>query len=132
LQRPLTRYLLTAVILFAFDGTDGARPESTPMQHTNGIIYGVTGGLVYSFDVGMKPFVALLFTAGQVGTSVGILGQGFEGTKKVKFNGVSASFTAISDSYMTAIVPSGATAGFVTVTTSAGELKSSKKFVVQP
>ena len=77
------------------------------MQHTNGIIYGVTGGVVYSFDVGMKPFVALLFNAGQVGTSVGILGQGFEGTKKVKFNGVSASFTAISDSYMTAIVPRG-------------------------
>jgi hypothetical protein len=118
--------------LFAFDGTDGGEPESTAMQHTNGIIYGVTGAVVYSFDVGMKPFIALLFNAGQVGTSVGVLGQGFEGTKKVKFNGVSASFTVVSSTYMTAIVPSGATTGFVTVTMSTGELKSSKTFVVQP
>ena len=73
---------MTAVILFAFDGTDGARPESTPMQHTNGIIYGVTGGVVYSFDVGMKPFVALLFNAGQVGTSVGILGKDLKVQRK--------------------------------------------------
>jgi uncharacterized repeat protein (TIGR03803 family) len=118
--------------LFAFDGTDGARPESTSMQHTNGIIYGVTAGVVYSLDVGMKPFIALLFSGGQVGTSVGILGQGFEGTKRVEFNGVAASFTVVSGTYMTAVVPSGATTGFVTVTTRTGGLKSNKKFVVQP
>jgi uncharacterized repeat protein (TIGR03803 family) len=118
--------------LFAFDGTDGARPEDTAMQHTNGKIYGVTAGVVYSLDVGMGPFVALLYNAGKVGKSVGILGQGFKGAKTVSFNGTSANFKVVSDTYMTAVVPSGATTGYVTVTTATSALKSNKTFAVQP
>jgi uncharacterized repeat protein (TIGR03803 family) len=125
--------------LFSFDGADGAATESTAMQHTNGKIYGICmnggaygGGVLYSLDLGLPPFVALLFNAGQAGTSIGILGQGFEGTKEVLFHGVSASFTVVSDTYLTAIVPSAATTGFVTVKTPTGVLKSSRKFVVQP
>jgi uncharacterized repeat protein (TIGR03803 family) len=125
--------------LYALDGTDGTQIEGTAMQHTNGKIYGVTseggaygGGVLYSLDVGMKPFVALLFNVGKVSTSVGLLGQGFESTKNVSFHGSPASFTVISDTYLTAVVPIGATTGFVSVTTSAGKLESNKQFVVEP
>lgn len=125
--------------LIDLDGADGAATESTPIQHTNGKIYGISmnggaygGGVLCSLDLGMPPFIALLFNAGKVGRSVGILGQGFHGTRKVSFNGFSASFRVVSDTYLTATVPSGATTGFVTVTTPTGVLKSNRKFVVQP
>jgi uncharacterized repeat protein (TIGR03803 family) len=125
--------------LFDLDGADGAATESTAIQHTNGKIYGISmnggaygGGVLYSFDVGARPFIALLFNAGKVGKSVGVLGQGFKTTKSVLFNGHPATYKVISDTYLTAVVPSGATTGFVNVTTSTGSMKSNRKFVVQP
>ncbi|HWO39920.1 MAG TPA: IPT/TIG domain-containing protein, partial [Candidatus Acidoferrum sp.] len=52
---------------------------------------------------------------------------------KVSFNGVSANFTVVTDTYMTAKVPSGATKGAVTVLDGSGTLlTSSKIFVVVP
>lgn len=50
----------------------------------------------------------------------------------MSFHGVSAKFKVVSDTYLKAVVPSGATTGFVTVTTATDVLKSNRKFVVQP
>jgi RNA polymerase sigma factor (sigma-70 family) len=63
---------------------------------------------------GISPFV------GRAGTSVTIAGAHFTGTTAVKFNGVTASFTVNSDSQLTAVEPSGATSGALTVTTATG------------
>jgi hypothetical protein len=41
-------------------------------------------------------------------------------------------FIAVSDTYLTTTVPSGATTGFVTVTEPSGKLKSNKEFDVTP
>jgi len=68
----------------------------------------------------------------KVGQYVGILGQGLTGTTAVSFNGTSASFKAMSETYLVAAVPTGATSGPVTVTTPAGTLTSNKSFVVVP
>ena len=120
---------------------DGFFPQTPLMQDTNGKFYGVTesgganglnGGVFYSLDSGLKPFVSLLNWNGKVGKTVEMLGQGFTGTTKVSFNGTSATFTVSSDTYLTATVPSGATTGFVTVTTPGGALKSNRKFLVTP
>ena len=46
------------------------------------------------------------------------------------FNGIAATFTVVSDTYLTATVPEGATTGFVTVKTPDGKLTSNRKFVV--
>jgi hypothetical protein len=73
----------------------------------------------------------LTSTSGLVGKSVGILGNNLIGTSSVKFNGTPASFNVLSDTYLTAVVPSGET-GFVMVTTSSGDLLSSKIFKVTP
>lgn len=125
--------------LYDFDGTHGSEPEATAMQHTNGKIYGLPslggaydGGVVYSLDVGLQPFVSLLFNAGKVGRSIGILGQGFRGTTSVSFNGTPAAFTVVSSTYLKTTVPTGATTGFVTVTTPSGTLTSNKEFRVKP
>jgi uncharacterized repeat protein (TIGR03803 family) len=122
-----------------FNATDGAEPLVTPIQHTNGILYGDTSlggdinntGVFYSLNLGLKPFASLLPTSGNVGTTVGILGQGFTGTTAVSFNGTAAAkFTVVSNTYMTAVVPTAATTGLVTVTTPSGTLQSNKNFRV--
>jgi uncharacterized repeat protein (TIGR03803 family) len=123
--------------LYSFDGTTAGTPEIALMQHTNGVFYSLTnaggtlgGGTFYSLDAGLKPFARLVSTSGAAGAQVGILGQGFTGTKKVMFTGGAAAFTVVSDTYLTATVPGGAKTGFVTVKTPSGPLKSNKKFIV--
>ncbi len=129
----------TYTVQYDFDLTHGAQPDATAMQHTNGKIYGLThgggangGGVFYSLDVGIKAFVSLMMNTGKAGQIVEILGQGFTGTTKVMFGKGSANFTVVSDTDMTAVVPTSGTTGFVTVTTPSGTLTSSKTFKVLP
>jgi len=79
-----------------------------------------------------SPFVKLVLSSGKVGGTVEVLGAGFNGVTKVKFNGTTAKYTVVSDTYLTVKVPAGATTGPVTVTTSAGTLSSSTPFRVIP
>ncbi|HTA24519.1 MAG TPA: choice-of-anchor tandem repeat GloVer-containing protein [Terriglobales bacterium] len=125
-------------ILYNFDGIHGSFPSNL-MQHTNGELYGLASsggasddGVVYSFNLGLSPFVAFVVPAGRVGQTGGILGQGFTGTTNVTINGTSAVFNVISDTYLTATVPPGATTGFVSVTTPSGTLTSNVPFRVLP
>jgi uncharacterized repeat protein (TIGR03803 family) len=125
-------------VLSNFDNTHGSAAYATPLQHTSGVFFGLTGkggtpgkGIAYSLDNGVVPFVRLTSTLGTVGKSVGILGGGLSGTTGVKFNGTSATFTKVSDTYITAKVPSGET-GIITVTTGTTTLSSSQKYRVTP
>ena len=68
----------------------------------------------------------------KVGKTIEVLGQGFTGTTAVSFNGTAATFTVVSDTFLKATVPSGATTGYVTVTSPGGALKSNKQFIVKP
>jgi uncharacterized repeat protein (TIGR03803 family) len=127
-----------AVLYDSGDGQSGWGFSPTPMQHTNGKIYGLAGGgaygdgVLYSLDVGLAPFAKLISTQGDAGQTVQILGQGFTGTTAVMFGTGSASFTVVSDTYMTAKVPATGTTGYVTVTTPSGTLTSSQTFKVLP
>ena len=135
-------YRLTPAGVFTklhdFRTQSGSYPESTLMQHTSGKLYGTTSdggtygsGVIFEYDAGLGPFVTFLNVYGQVGAKVDILGQYFdEGVTTVYFNGVPAQDTEITPTYIKAIVPEGATTGFITVTTSKGTLKSNKPFVV--
>jgi uncharacterized repeat protein (TIGR03803 family) len=132
----------TFTVLHNFFSSDGEEPESTLLQDTNGILYGdtITGGsgalctcgTFFSLNDSLAPFVGLLPAAAKVGGQLQIFGQGFTGATAVSLNGKTASFVVVSDTYMTATIPSGATTGPVTVTTSGGPLASKQSFRILP
>jgi uncharacterized protein (TIGR03437 family) len=138
----------TFSVIHNFDNTTGATPTVTLVQHTNGLLYGDTSaggangatiqgipttfGVVYSLNDSLQPFVSLLPTSGQFNATIGILGQGFTGTTNVSFNGGSAAFTVVSDTFLTVAVPSNGVTGKVTVTTPKGTLTSDKVFTAIP
>jgi uncharacterized repeat protein (TIGR03803 family) len=114
----------------------GGSPTPAPMQHTSGLFYGTARqccglglGTIYSLDMSLGPFITFVRPSGKVGQTAQILGQGLTGTTSVTFNGVAAAtFSVVSDTYMTAVVPSGATTGAVVVTTPGGALTSNVSF----
>jgi uncharacterized repeat protein (TIGR03803 family) len=129
----------TFSVVYNFDNTHGATPEVILFQHTNGILYGDTdagdshgAGVFYSLNIGAQEFARLLPTSGKVGSSVGIFGQGFTGTTAVSFNGVNATAFTVTNTYITATVPSGAKTGTVTVVRPSGNLNSNQQFKVTP
>ncbi|HEY6273837.1 MAG TPA: choice-of-anchor tandem repeat GloVer-containing protein [Terriglobales bacterium] len=119
----------------------GYMPFSSPIQATNGTFYGTTFystapngdyGAVYSFSVGLGPFVKSVPTAGKTGTTVKILGNNLKFATGVTFNGVAATFTVESSTYIKATVPAGATTGPIVVTLPSGTLTSNANFQVLP
>ncbi len=126
--------------LYVIPTSVGMNPGSPLLQHTNGVLYGTMSyggsgydGILFTFDAGLPPFVTFLPAARQVGHTVEILGQGFTGTTAVSFNGTpAATFSVLSNTYLTATVPDGATTGLITVTTPSATLTSNKQFQVTP
>jgi uncharacterized repeat protein (TIGR03803 family) len=125
--------------LFSFPnlgGQNGQYPDAALIQGTNGKFYGVTefggtdgDGSLYSLNVGLGPFVTFVKSQGRTDAQAQILGQGLTGSIAVTFNGFAATeFNVVSDTYMTAVVPSGATTGPVVVTTPGGALTSNVNF----
>jgi len=117
-----------------------AIPSSPLFQAPGGGFFGLTqfggpsnvdSGTFYRLTVGAPQLVALQSPIGAPGYSLGILGRGFKGATAVAFNGVPASYTVVSDTYLTATVPAGATAGFVSVTEPAATLQSAIVFTPQ-
>jgi uncharacterized repeat protein (TIGR03803 family) len=127
-------------VLYIFDQTTGSQPDVSFMQHTNGSLYADTlqggsgaNGVFYGVGGNFAAFASLVARAGKVGKVIGILGQGFTGTTAVSFNGTpAAKFKAVSNTYLTATVPNGATSGPVNVITPGGTLTSRQTFSVIP
>lgn len=116
--------------------SEGYNPSGGLTESTNGTFYGTTsysysgGGTIYGLDMGLRPFVAFIRASGEVGQTVGILGQGFTGTTEVSFDGTPAKFTVVSGTFIEAIIPAGATSGYVKVAAPGGTLKSNMAFRV--
>ena len=119
-------------LLYSFIDTVGSGMGAALVQHTNGKFYGNASygsssgaGSIYSLDMGLSPFIALVRYSGRIGQPVQILGQGLTGSTGVTVNGVAATtFKVVTDRYMTAVIPNGAASGPVVVTTPKGKLTS--------
>jgi uncharacterized repeat protein (TIGR03803 family) len=119
-------------------GTNGQEPVAALTQDTSGKFYGITqfggtfgDGSVYTLDVGLGPFVTFVKSGGKIGLQAQILGHGLTGATSVTFNGILAtSFNVAADSYMTAVIPAGATTGPVVVTTPSGMMTSNVNFSI--
>lgn len=127
--------------LYTFSGNDDTMAGL--VQATNGKFYGTNYyggnstncsygcGAIFSFDMGLGPFVRPVTYSGKVGATIEILGQGFnKSTTTVAFNGISATRTVTSATYLTAKVPTGATTGSITVTTGSTTLTSDRIFTL--
>jgi hypothetical protein len=64
------------------------------------------------------------------GATITITGTNLDGATSVSFNGISASFTVISSTQVTAILPAGATSGNITLINPVGTATSSSSFTV--
>ena len=137
---------LTTLHSFCVDNycADGSLPDGL-MQATDGNFYGAAAqggifntnceygcGTIFRLKLGLGPFIAFVQPFGRIGQTGGILGQGLSGTTSVVLNGVPTNFTVVSDTFIKATVPPGATTGYVTVTTPIGVLSSNVPFHVIP
>lgn len=125
--------------LHNFTVEDGSSPEGGLLQSTNGTFYGTTyiggadnDGTLFSLSTGLGPFVTTLPGAAKIGATIKVLGTDLVGASSIAFNGVAASFTALSASEIITTVPGGATTGNVQVTTPEGTLLSNGDFRVMP
>jgi len=128
-------------LIHSFETATGDSPLSTPLLHTNGTIYGLTShggvhvpyGTVYSLDASLKPFVTTVVRrSAKVGTSIGVIGQGFHSATGVLFGASAGTFTASNDTYLTAKIGAGATTAPITVEEPGGNLLSPLNFRISP
>ncbi len=129
-------------VLHDFQTADGATPYSTPILHTNGVIYGLTNqggtpnagyGVLYDYGAVTVPFVSpVVLKTARVGDTVQFLGQGFLGTTRVIVGTQSASFHVISDTFMTIQIPEGAGSGVIEFDESLGEFYTIQVFLITP
>ncbi len=108
------------------------------LQSTNGNFYGLDQGFecasaatFFEYNAGLGPFVTTTPGSGKPGAKIVIEGTDLTGATGVKFNGTAATFTVVSASEITAVVPTGATSGKVDVTTPSGTLASYVSFTVK-
>jgi uncharacterized repeat protein (TIGR03803 family) len=138
---------LTMLYIFLAQA-EGTTPYAALVQDTNGKFYGPAAiggpsndgcssngyfygcGTVFGLSVGLGPFVETRPPSGKVGAAVIILGNNLTGSTAVSFNGTAAHFSVVSNTEITANVPTGATTGEVEVITPAGTLKSNLVFRV--
>jgi hypothetical protein len=122
----------TAATMFTVD-SDVQITATVPIGATTGpITVTNTDGTATSstsFTVIVSPTITdITPNRGEFRTTVTITGTGFTGVTEVTFNGVSATFTVVSDTEITAKVPSGAGTGPITVTNASGTATSPSNF----
>ena len=124
---------------FTVNGMGTQAQANVPLGATDGPISITTpGGVAVSspFDVtgsgsGSAPTITSYDpTSGNVGTLVNLHGTNFTGVTGVAFHGTNAAFTFVSDVKVTALVPSGATTGKISLTTPAGTAMTNNSFTV--
>ncbi|WP_073104964.1 FG-GAP-like repeat-containing protein [Hymenobacter daecheongensis] len=104
-----------------------------PTAAVSGVIRVTTPGGSYATTASFLVTPGMLAfspASGPVGTSVTITGTALTGATAVQFNGISATYSVVNSTTITATVPGGSAPGPVTVTTPSGAGSSAASFVV--
>jgi photosystem II stability/assembly factor-like uncharacterized protein len=123
------------ILYAATNGGQAAAPSGTAARTarasraTAGTL--VRAGIYRFVQVSAPTVSSFTPTSGPVGTVVTLTGTHFTGASAVAFHGVpAATFSAASDTQITATVPAGATSGPIAVTTPGGSVTSATSFTV--
>src|SRR5262249_6146346 len=123
------------VAVFTVD-SDSEMHATVPSGATTGPVSvttpnGTTWNLSFTVTPSPPPTISSFTpTSGPAGTSVDVIGTNFAGATSVLFNGSTASYTVDSASELHATVPTGATTGPISVTTSGGTATGTGSFTV--
>ncbi len=91
------------------------------------------GGTSAGLTLGVRPTIGSLSAgSGAAGAVVTVTGKTFTGTKTVAFGGASGTFKVLSNTQLTATVPTGAVSGPITITNAGGTTASTDTFTVLP
>ncbi|WP_345156320.1 GEVED domain-containing protein [Pontibacter saemangeumensis] len=121
---------------FPFRGVGGACAEydSDPVgPDSDSFLYGETEDYTITIEEPeVEPPTLASFSPrrGLPGVTVRLSGTALATTTSVRFNGVEAVFSVLSDTQLEAVVPATATTGRITVTTDGGEATSDRDFRV--
>ena len=130
LFRMTTGGAFTKLFDFGVSLESGPQPLSGLVEHTNGILYGVTDGSADSgsgnfYSLSLPNPIPILKVAGPVwvkpGEPVEILGNNLNEVSKITFAGVQAQFQPGSNTNLVAVVPSAAIDGVIMATLTTGE-----------
>ncbi len=119
----------------AFSVTSATTATATvPAGATTGNLTLTTAGVASNgllFAVGPLPVITSFSPGvGPVGSTVLLTGTNLSGTYTVRFNGSGASFTVLSATSISAVVPAGAATGTISLATPIGATSSTGTFVV--
>lgn len=106
-----------------------ANPVSGPITVTNPVTSATS---TTNFLIGSPTITSFTPSTGGSGTSVTITGDNLTNVEAVAFNGVTASFNSFGPKTLSATVPSGATTGPITITTSQGTVVSETDMILFP
>lgn len=125
----------TGGITYVYDELGRLVAVIDPSGDTAKYTYDATGNLlsISRYNSSIVSLISFTPSFGPVGTAVTIYGTAFSTTPSqntVAFNGVNATITSATSTQLVAIVPTGATTGTISVTTTAGSATSSTAFVV--
>ena len=122
-----------AATAFSLTSTTTAT-ATVPAGATTGNLTLTTAGVASNgllFAVGPLPVITSFSPGvGPVGSTVLLTGTNLTGTYTVRFNGSGASFTVLSATSISAVVPAGATTGTISLATPIGATSSAGTFVV--
>jgi len=112
-------------LLSVMQSTDGNFYATNDVGGANGL------GSFFKISTGLGPFVRALRPYGFIGQTAYIMGTGLTGSTSVTFNGVAATtFSVVSDSEITAVIPTGSASGTLQVVTPGGTLSGVVPFQV--
>lgn len=117
-------YQITVKRIINTKSATALTPQATPSPSANKS----TNQIIRTTPINISPS-----RGAKVGATVVVTGRGFTGVSAITLNGTNvSSFTPVSDSRISFVIPAGAQTGLVSIVTPAGTITSATKYTILP